>query len=61
MKSQTRLNAEKDPSYAPYCLRCSTMKRMNKIEPFHWKCDCGAEHDDRAHDCEERAGGKDGK
>lgn len=27
-------NAEKDPSYAPYCGRCSTTERMRKIERF---------------------------
>ncbi len=46
--SQVRINAEKDPAYAPYCLRCNTMARMKKIEPFYWRCDCGAEHDERA-------------
>lgn len=47
MKSQVRLNAEKDSHYAPYCLRCKRMDRMNKVEAFYWRCQCGAEHDER--------------
>ncbi len=43
-----RKNAEKDPLYAPYCLRCATMDRMVVIERFIWKCACGATHDARA-------------
>lgn len=43
-----RQNAENNPSYAPYCLRCSTWERMEKIEPFFWRCrHCGAQHDER--------------
>lgn len=39
-------NAVKDPTYAPYCGRCSTMERMRKIETFYWECrHCGAVHD----------------
>lgn len=46
-KSLIRNNAEKDPKYAPYCLACSRMGRMKKIEPFLWQCKCGARHDER--------------
>ncbi len=47
-KSQVRLNAERDPSYCPYCLHCRSMARMQLVEPFHWRCaECGAEHDER--------------
>jgi len=37
-------NALRDPSYCPYCLRCSGLKRMRKVGEMHWRCDCGAEH-----------------
>lgn len=47
MKSQVRINAENDPNYRPYCLKCSTMERMTTVEPFLWKCKCGAVHDER--------------
>jgi hypothetical protein len=47
-KSQVRINAEKDSSYKPYCIGCSTMKRMEIVERFLWKCSvCGAIHDER--------------
>lgn len=47
-KSVMRLNAEADPNYRPYCLRCSTMIRMALVAPFYWQCvRCGAEHDER--------------
>lgn len=43
-----RDNAEKDPKYAPYCIACATMARMEKLADFYWKCRrCGAEHDER--------------
>lgn len=43
-----RENAEKNPDYAPYCLRCTTFARMQKVEAFYWRCaSCGAEHDSR--------------
>lgn len=45
--SVVRQNAEKDSNYAPYCLRCSTMRRMTKIESLLWRCKCGAIHDER--------------
>ncbi len=47
IKSQVLLNAEKDPSYAPYCMRCPRLVRMVKVEPFFWRCKCGAMHDER--------------
>jgi hypothetical protein len=47
-KSIVRLNAEKDPSYCPYCCRCSGLVRMVKIESFYWECHCGAKHDERS-------------
>lgn len=46
-KSIMRQNAEKDPAYCPYCLRCSGLVRMVKVETFLWKCKCGAVHDER--------------
>jgi hypothetical protein len=47
MSSQVRMNAEKDPSYCPYCMRCPGLVRMKKIAEFFWRCVCGAEHDER--------------
>lgn len=46
-KSQIHINAEANPYYCPYCLRCPELVRMKKVEPFYWRCDCGAEHDER--------------
>ena len=46
-KSLIRRNAEKDPDYAPYCLRCSRGSRMRQLERFLWWCPCGARHDER--------------
>jgi hypothetical protein len=46
-KSQVRLNAEANPNYCPYCLRCVGLVRMVKVEPFLWRCRCGAVHDER--------------
>jgi len=40
-------NAIKDPTYAPYCGRCSGLHRMTRVEPFLWKHRCGAIHDSR--------------
>lgn len=40
-------NATKNPAYCPYCMRCSGLVRMVKIEPLYWRCKCGAEHDER--------------
>lgn len=40
-------NVLKNSNYAPYCLRCDTMDRMRKVEPFLWRCRCGAVGDDR--------------
>lgn len=45
--SQVRINAEANPAYRPYCLRCPTMVRMQIVEPMLWKCECGAVHDER--------------
>lgn len=46
-KSLVRVNAEKDASYAPYCLRHKGLRRMRKVMPFFWVCSCGAIHDER--------------
>lgn len=46
-KSSVRWNAERDPNYCPYCLRCRGLVRMVKVEAFYWRCNCGAEHDER--------------
>lgn len=40
-------NHMKDPAYAPYCMRCCGLKRMKVVEPFLWRHDCGAVHDER--------------
>lgn len=45
--SLVRRNAEAAPNYRPYCLRCSGLRRMERVEPFFWRCRCGAEHDER--------------
>lgn len=46
-KSQIRINAEKDPSYNPYCGPCPSLVRMAKVRPFYWQCrQCGAVHDE---------------
>lgn len=42
--SSVRANAERDPNYRPYCLRCRGLVRMTKVATMHWKCVCGAEH-----------------
>lgn len=47
MDSIVRSNALKDPNYAPYCMRCTGLVRMKKIEHMFWKCGCGAQHDER--------------
>lgn len=47
MDSIMKLNAEKDPNYCPYCLRCSGLVRMVKVEHLLWKCKCGTIHDER--------------
>jgi hypothetical protein len=46
-KSIIRENAEKDPTYCPYCGPCPGLIRMYKVEPFLWRCHCGAVHDER--------------
>lgn len=56
MKSIVRQNAEKDPHYRPYCLRCPGLVRMDTLQPFLWKCRCGAIHDERTpHDHHDQA------
>lgn len=40
-----RENAENDPDYCPYCLRCRGLVRMIKVANLWWRCStCGAEH-----------------
>jgi len=46
-RNLVRRNAERDPTYSPYCLRCTSMARMTRAEPFLWRCACGAVHDAR--------------
>lgn len=41
------LNYIADPSYAPYCGRCTGLYRMTLVEPFLWEHGCGAIHDER--------------
>ena len=40
-------NVEKDPYYAPYCMRCKGLVRMRIVERHYWKCHCGAQCDYR--------------
>lgn len=40
-------NVEKNPHYAPYCLRCSGLVRMEIVERHYWRCRCGAQCDYR--------------
>ena len=43
-----RSNAEKDPTYCPYCMRCRGLQRMRKVAAFQWACPvCPAKHDAR--------------
>jgi hypothetical protein len=57
VKSIVRMNAEKDPNYRPYCMRCSGLVRMRIVEDFFWKCGCGAIHDERGADAKKGAPG----
>jgi hypothetical protein len=41
------LNHIADPTYAPYCCRCTGLHRMKVVEPFLWEHSCGAIHDER--------------
>jgi hypothetical protein len=41
------LNHIIDPTYAPYCMRCSGLQRMTVVAPFLWEHHCGAIHDER--------------
>jgi hypothetical protein len=47
LNSAVRLNAEKDPNYCPYCMRCKGLVRMKKQAHMLWNCKCGAVHDER--------------
>jgi hypothetical protein len=40
-------NVEKDPYYAPYCMRCRGLVRMRIVERHCWQCACGASCDYR--------------
>lgn len=40
-------NYANDPSYCPYCMRCSGLHRMKLVEPYLWRHHCGAVHDER--------------
>lgn len=46
-------NVEKDPSYAPYCMRCDGLVRMHVVSRLHWRCRCGAACDYRTHNSPE--------
>jgi hypothetical protein len=47
-QSQIGENAEKDPQYRPYCLRCPSLVRMVIVGRFLWRCGhCGAVHEER--------------
>ena len=35
-------NVAKDACYAPYCMRCRGLVRMQRVEQHYWKCHCGA-------------------
>lgn len=58
IKSIVRSNAEKDPNYCPYCMRCSDLVRMKKVNTLLWKCKCGAIHDERDVQCPSCKGNK---
>lgn len=40
-------NVDKDPSYAPYSMRCPGLVRMRKVDHLFWRCPCGAKCDYR--------------
>lgn len=40
-------NVANDPYYAPYCMRCTGLIRMRRVEQHYWWCACGAECDYR--------------
>jgi hypothetical protein len=48
MASLVLRNALERPGYCPYCLRCRGLVRMRLVGHMHWRCHCGAEHDERA-------------
>lgn len=39
------VNVAKDPSYAPYCMRCPGLVRMRVVVRHYWSCRCGARCD----------------
>lgn len=41
------MNHQKDPNYAPYCMRCIGLHRMTVAAPYYWTHHCGAVHDER--------------
>ena len=43
-------NVERDPHYAPYCLRCRGLVRMRRVTLHYWNCHCGAQCDYRKAD-----------
>lgn len=47
--SLVKRNALADPTYCPYCMRCSgpMSVRMTKVAHLLWKHHCGAVHDER--------------
>jgi hypothetical protein len=48
MDDQVQRNQAKDPTYSPYCLRCSGLVRLKKIERDLWQCTrCDVVRDDR--------------
>ena len=40
-------NVAKDPYYAPYCMRCRGLVRMERVTLHYWNCRCGAQCDYR--------------
>jgi hypothetical protein len=48
MDDQVQRNQAKDPTYSPYCLRCSGLVRLKKVERDLWQCTrCDVVRDDR--------------
>ena len=45
-------NAEEDPNYAPYCMRCTGLVRMRIVDRHYWWCHCGAQCDYRPPEAE---------
>jgi hypothetical protein len=40
-------NVEQDAYYAPYCMRCKGLVRMQIVDRHYWRCHCGAQCDYR--------------